>query len=122
MRLLDEFRALLDDFGREFPEAILSKYARPMLGILRGLPEVLREAQKAILAERREAERLRGKGLLDPGAGSTWAALEERGPIERRYDQIEVMSLAHGTRWATILWVKLTLQGRKMVRAGVYGL
>ena len=63
------------------------------------------------------AERLRGQGILDSGAGSTYVALEERGLLERRYTSILVRSLRYGEKDEPILWVKLTLTGRRLARA-----
>jgi hypothetical protein len=53
-------------------------------------------------------DRLRGRGLVDPGTGATWEALETRGLVECRHTPT-----ADGGR---LLEIKLTPKGRKLVR------
>jgi DNA-binding MarR family transcriptional regulator len=53
-------------------------------------------------------DRLRRRGLVDPGTGATWEALETRGLVICRYTPT-----ADGGR---LLEIKLTAKGRKLVR------
>ena len=53
--------------------------------------------------------KLRDAHLIDPGTGSTFESLEQRGYIERKWTA--------GSLGASILWVYLTPQGRKFARA-----
>ena len=49
--------------------------------------------------------------LTDPGEGSTWKALDDRGYVERRWRDERVL-----LGWVTILSVRLTRRGRQLVR------
>lgn len=53
---------------------------------------------------------IKRNGMLDPGTGSTYAALEKRGHIETKDEYIDFFEV-------DILWVKLTKSGRRLIKA-----
>jgi len=50
------------------------------------------------------------------GSGVTYKALEERALIERRWERALVFSLAHGEQAVSLLDVRLTPKGRRLVK------
>lgn len=49
------------------------------------------------------------------GSGSTYKALEEAGYLDRRWETEELYSLAYGKRTVSVLFVRLTPRGRRLV-------
>ncbi len=58
---------------------------------------------------------IKDAGLVDPGTGSTFKALETRGYILVKYERVAPHPLSD-----LIVWVRLTTKGRKLVRAALH--
>lgn len=55
------------------------------------------------------------------GSGATYKALEERALIERRWEHVRMFSFAHGEQIVSLLDVRLTPTGRRLVRTVAEG-
>lgn len=62
---------------------------------------------------------LQGKGLVDEGTGSTFAALADRGLLQTRKAS-EPVAVAGRIGYVEVLYVKMTTKGRVVVRVGTF--